>query len=204
MLEKINFDKLGGLIPACIQDYATMQILMIGFMNKEALERTLVTKQVTFFSRSKNRLWTKGETSGNYLAVISYCLDCDNDALLIYAKASGPTCHTGDVSCFNTALEPPLYSLAKMIATIEDRYHYPQNNSYTNKLFTAGTKRIAQKVGEEGVEVALAAVSDDNEELANETADLLFHLFVLLKNKKLDFSTITNILQKRMKNTGKK
>jgi phosphoribosyl-AMP cyclohydrolase / phosphoribosyl-ATP pyrophosphohydrolase len=204
-IEKINFAKMHGLIPVCVQDFYSMQVLMQGFMNQEALEKTLMTKKVTFFSRSKNRLWTKGETSGNYLTVVDCSTDCDNDALLIYVIAHGPTCHTGDVSCFKTDAAPPFLQLAKLAAIVKERYQHPQADSYTAKLFREGTKRIAQKVGEEGLEVALAAILDDKSELANEVADLLYHLFVLLQEKNLTFTAICKVLEERMKkNTAKK
>ena len=193
-IDQINFDKLGGLIPAVVQDCESMQILMVGFMNREAIEQTIKAKRVTFFSRSKGRIWVKGEASGNYLSLINLALDCDNDSLLIYAKPTGPTCHKGDMSCFKT--EQP--TISKLIKIIDSRYENPQENSYVTKLFSEGTKRIAQKVGEEGVEVALAAAVGDNEELANETADLLFHLLVLLRQQGLDFSVITDVLEKRI------
>lgn len=196
---QINFDKLNGLIPVCVQDHASMQLLMLGFMNKQALEQTLATQKVTFWSRSKKRLWVKGETSGNYLHVISLSLDCDHDSLLIYAKSAGPTCHTGDTSCFKTSYTPALYCLAKLDSVIENRYLHPVDGSYTTQLFQQGTKRIAQKVGEEGVEVALAAVAGTKNELADEVADLLFHLLVLLKNQQLPFDAIMKVLQTRMK-----
>jgi phosphoribosyl-ATP pyrophosphohydrolase/phosphoribosyl-AMP cyclohydrolase len=194
----INFNKQAGLIPVCVQDYTSMQVLMMAFMNKEALEQSLLTKKVTFWSRTKQRLWTKGETSGNYLLVVDVLMDCDNDALLIYVTPVGPTCHTGKDSCFNLDQASSLNCLEKLIKLIENRHEYPQENSYTTNLFNEGTKRIAQKVGEEGLEVAIAAVAGDDEELANESADLLYHLFVLLKQKELKFSAVTNILQDRM------
>jgi phosphoribosyl-ATP pyrophosphohydrolase/phosphoribosyl-AMP cyclohydrolase len=199
-IDEIDFTKLNdGLVPACIQDYKSMQVLMVGFMNKEALQKTLATKRVTFWSRTKNRLWTKGETSGNFLDVIDIGKDCDNDTILIYAKANGPTCHTGNISCFTMNLKPSLFCLAELMKTIEERKNNAPEGSYTAKLFKDGTKRIAQKVGEEGVETALAAVAGDNIELANETADLIFHLLVLLANKNLEFSKVTDVLYSRMK-----
>ena len=196
-IEKINFNKLHGLIPACIQDHDTLQVLMVGFMNQQALEQTLVTGKVTFWSRSKNRLWVKGETSGNFLSVVDCHIDCDNDSLLIYAKPHGPTCHLGTASCFQTQDVPTLSTLIKLTHIIEDRYQHPKAGSYTTQLLQSSTKRIAQKVGEEGVEVALAALAETNYELANEAADLLFHLFVLLKHKNLDFKTVAHILENR-------
>lgn len=197
-VDKIDFEKLGGLIPVCVQDYRSMQVLMIGFMNKQALKTTLITKKITFWSRSKGRLWTKGETSGNSLLVVDALVDCDCDSLLIYAKALGPTCHTGSQSCFKDEHIPPMYYLAKLMAIVEDRHQSPKKGSYTSKLFKSGTKRIAQKVAEEGVETALAAVCEDNKELAQEVADLLFHLLVLLEHQGLDFQDVIAVLKERM------
>ncbi|MFI4957001.1 MAG: bifunctional phosphoribosyl-AMP cyclohydrolase/phosphoribosyl-ATP diphosphatase HisIE [Gammaproteobacteria bacterium] len=198
-IQAIDFDKLGGLIPACIQDEHTLQVLMIGFMNKEALEKTLETKKVTFFSRTKNRLWTKGEESGNELLVKHYYMDCDNDTVLILAQATGPTCHTGDVSCFKTPTDVGLSGLMNMNATVDERARHPKAGSYTCELFNAGLARMAQKVGEEGVEVALAAVTQDNDALLNEAADLLFHLSVLLRAKDLSMEDVSEVLARRGK-----
>lgn len=197
-INKINFEKMDGIIPAIVQDYYSMEILTIGFMNKEALEKTLSERLVIFYSRSKKTLWTKGEASGNYLSVVECVVDCDNDSLLIYAKSHGPTCHNGDISCFKADNLPPFLQFHKMIEVINDRYKNPKDNSYITKIANEGTKRIAQKVGEEGVEVALAAVDGDDNELANEATDLLFHLFVLLRDKQLNFEEITNIIKDRM------
>lgn len=198
-IDKINFHKLNGLIPACVQDHETLQVLMIGFMNRQALEQTIATGKVTFWSRSKNRLWVKGETSGNFLSVIDCVIDCDDDSLLVYAKPHGPTCHKGTASCFQAedADIPTLCTLIKLNNVIDDRHQHPKSGSYTTQLFQSGTKRIAQKVGEEGVEVALAAVAETHYELANEAADLLFHLLVLLKHKNLDLKTVAHILENR-------
>lgn len=193
----LNFDKLNGLIPACVQDYQSMQVLMIGFMNQAALEQTLATGRVTFFSRSKDRLWTKGETSGHYLSVIECVGDCDQDSVLILATPAGPTCHTGETSCFNLQSTPPLDELNRLLTVIDDRYQFRPADSYATSLFNQGTQRIAQKVGEEGVEVALAAVSGDPSALANETADLLFHLLILLKNNQVDLAQVMEVLAAR-------
>lgn len=198
-LDQINFEKLDGLIPVCIQDNLSFQILMIGFMNREALEITIQTKRVTFWSRTKNRLWIKGETSGNYLEVINIYLDCDNDSVLIFAKANGPTCHTGLTSCFGEIEQKPLLVINELIKTIEDRFNNPKLDSYTTKLFAEGIKRIAQKVGEEGLEVALAAVCEDKKELSSEIADLIFHLLVLMKKLEVNFKDISKVLKYRMK-----
>lgn len=197
---RINFDKLNGLIPACIQDHQTMQVLMIGFMDPEALQQTLKTKQVTFYSRTKNRLWTKGETSGHFLEVVSLCLDCDQDSLLIFVKSIGPTCHTGSESCFDQeALISPWYWLITLNQVIQSR-HVAGDESYTHRLLNSGINRIAQKVGEEGVEVALAAVSGTSEALTGEVVDLLYHLLVLLQAKNISMQMIAETIQERRKN----
>jgi phosphoribosyl-ATP pyrophosphohydrolase/phosphoribosyl-AMP cyclohydrolase len=196
-IDQIDFDKLGGLIPACIQDEHSMQVLMVGFMNKEALEKTLQTNKVTFFSRTKNRLWTKGEESGHELRVKQYYFDCDHDTVLIFAQAMGPTCHTGDISCFKSTSDSGLSGLLKMMATVDERACHPKVDSYTCELLNAGLPRMAQKVGEEGVEVALAAVTQDNDALLNEAADLLFHLSVLLKAKGLSMRNVSEVLARR-------
>ncbi|GAB7140254.1 bifunctional phosphoribosyl-AMP cyclohydrolase/phosphoribosyl-ATP diphosphatase HisIE [Deferribacterales bacterium RsTz2092] len=196
---KLDFDKLGGLIPACVQDYKSMRLLMVGFMNRDALEKTLATGLVCFWSRDRKCLWTKGETSGNTLSVKDMVVDCDNDTLLIFAKAAGPTCHTGAESCFDSDELPAVYWLSKLEKIIEGRHKDAPEGSYTVKLFEDGVKRIAQKVGEEGVETALAATCGDNEELANEAADLLFHLLVLLRSKNMELSAVTDVLKDRMK-----
>lgn len=196
-LENINFDKCQGLIPVCVQDIITMQVLMMGFMNQEALQQTIQSGLVTFYSRTKQRLWTKGETSGNYLHVQNMVMDCDQDSLLIYAQAQGPTCHTGFPSCFNTPeLLPPLYWLG-YLPTVISRNKDKGEESYTCRLLNSGIKRIAQKVGEEGVEVALAALSDNTNELCQETVDLLYHLFVLLQAKNISLTTISDVIRSR-------
>ncbi len=197
-INQINFDKLNGLIPACIQDSQTLEVLMIGFMNKQALEITIQTKKVTFWSRTKNRLWVKGETSGHYLEPLDIYLDCDNDSVLFYVRPIGPTCHKGQRSCFGDQKPNPLYIINKLINTIEDRFNDAKPNSYTSNLFEQGVKRMAQKVGEEGLEVALAAVSGEQNEIKDEMADLIFHLLVLMQNFRIKPIDIANILEKRM------
>ena len=173
---------------------------MLGYMNEEAFEKTKSEERVTFYSRSKERLWTKGESSGNFLDVKSIHVDCDNDTILIIATPSGPTCHTGDVSCFHDDLPEDIRFLGSLQKIIDQRISEgDEESSYTAKLVSAGTKRIAQKVGEEGVEVSLAAVSGDNEELLNESADLLYHLEVLLKSKELSLQDVAAVLYDRCK-----
>ncbi len=196
-LETINFEKCQGLVPVCVQDVNTMQVLMVGFMNHEALQQTIKSGLVTFYSRTKQRLWTKGETSGNCLSVQQMVVDCDQDSLLIYAQAKGPTCHTGHESCFNAPeFLPPLYWLGYLPEVIKLKQDKGEE-SYTYRLLKSGVKRIAQKVGEEGVEVALAAMTDDRSELSNEAVDLLYHLFVLLQAKGISLQTISNVIRSR-------
>lgn len=198
-IQSVNFDKGNGLIPACIQDAQTSQVLMVGFMNREALQKTLDTHHVTFFSRTKNRLWTKGEESGNALVVKDMAMDCDQDTVLVFVEALGPTCHTGDVSCFKTAAQGNLSGIMNMMNTVSDRIKHPKAGSYTCDLVRAGLPRMAQKVGEEGVEVALAAVTQDNTALLNEAADLVFHLQVLLSAKQLSLTDVSDVLAQRGK-----
>ncbi|HEV2614245.1 MAG TPA: bifunctional phosphoribosyl-AMP cyclohydrolase/phosphoribosyl-ATP diphosphatase HisIE [Gammaproteobacteria bacterium] len=183
------------LIPAVIQDVNTHAVLMLGYMNQEAYEKTLETKRVTFFSRSKNRLWTKGETSGNKLELISIFQDCDNDTLLIKAKPLGPTCHKGTQTCFNT--DGDFISALEKI--IQSRDENRSQKSYTSELFNSGLSRIIQKVGEEGIEVVMAALEKDDREFCGEVADLVFHLLVLLRARKLQFADIVDVLKERHK-----
>ena len=191
----LDWEKNNGLIPAIIQDFHSSQVLMLGYMNEQAINQTQQTGRVTFFSRSKNRLWTKGERSENYLNLESIAIDCDNDTLLIQAIPDGPTCHLGTISCWSEkGIDPFLINLANII---QSRKLKSSKDSYTRSLFTAGTKRIAQKVGEEGVETALAAVTHDKEELVNEASDLLFHLMVLLEDQNMSMSDITRCLADR-------
>ena len=199
-MEPINFEKLGGLVPAVIQDVRTNQVLMVGFMNSEALEKTIADKKITFWSRTKKRLWQKGETSGNYLEYVSLQQDCDNDSLLIKAIPHGPVCHTNLFTCFGEdELGEGNSVLHRLEEIIRNRKQTMPEGSYTSKLFTEGTPRIAQKVGEEGVEVALASVLGDKKRLIEESADLLFHLLVLLRQQDLTLDDVTKELQNRMK-----
>ena len=179
--ERLDWSKGDGLLPAIVQHWRSGAVLMLGYMNREALERTQQSGKVTFWSRSKQRLWTKGETSGNFLLLQSLHADCDGDTLLVQAQPQGPTCHLGTSSCFGDASTPPLAFLAELDALIAQRAEQRPAGSYTTKLFESGMRRIAQKVGEEGVETALAGVGEDDAALLGEAADLLFHLLVLLR-----------------------
>lgn len=194
---EIDFDKTDGLVPVVIQDAQTLEVLMLGYMNREAYDMTVNEKVVTFFSRSKNRLWTKGETSGNYLHVQSIHVDCDKDTILIKVKADGPTCHTGSRSCFETAYNQNF--ILELENIINNRYEFPQEGSYINKLRNKGLNKIAQKVGEEGVETVIAALAETETDLINEASDLVFHLLVLLREKGLNLETIAKNLEKRHK-----
>ena len=197
-IDKINFDKLNGLIPACIQDSQTLQVLMIGFMNKQALEITMQTGKVTFWSRTKDRLWVKGMTSGNYLEFLDIYSDCDNDSLLLLVRPIGPTCHKGQISCFGDKPNS-LYIINKLINKIEDRFNDAKPDSYTSQLFAQGVKRIAQKVGEESLEVTIAAVCGEQNELRDEIADLVFHLLILMQSFEIKPVDIVNVLKNRMR-----
>ncbi|MGD0036042.1 MAG: bifunctional phosphoribosyl-AMP cyclohydrolase/phosphoribosyl-ATP diphosphatase HisIE [Bacteroidota bacterium] len=199
-MDKLNFEKLGGLVPAVIQDARTNQVLMVGFMNPEALEKTLADKKVTFWSRTKKRLWQKGETSGNYLEYVSMQKDCDNDSLLIKAIPHGPVCHTNQFTCFGEDETIDVGGvLCRLEETIRSRKQMMPEGSYTSKLFKEGTPRIAQKVGEEGVEVALASVLGDKKRFTEESADLLYHLLVLLCQQDLALADVIKELRSRMK-----
>jgi phosphoribosyl-ATP pyrophosphohydrolase/phosphoribosyl-AMP cyclohydrolase len=193
----IDFSKSDGLVPVIIQDEQTLEVLMLGYMNQEAYEKTVQENIVTFFSRTKNRLWTKGETSQNYLHVKSIDIDCDNDTLLIKVKADGPTCHTGSRSCFKTEYNHNF--IMQLESIIADRYENPQEGSYINKLRKKGLNKIAQKVGEEGVETVIAALAETEFDLINESSDLVFHLLVLLREKGLTLETIAKNLEERHK-----
>lgn len=194
---KPNFNKSNGLIPVIIQDEVSLQVLMQGYMNEEAFEKTMKEQKVTFFSRSKNRLWTKGETSGNFLWVKDIRLDCDDDTLLILAQADGPTCHKGTVSCFRT--ETAKGFLYQLEQTIHQRIDQDVENSYTNQLYKRGINKIAQKVGEEAVELVIEAKDDNAELFKNEAADLLYHYLILLKAKGFSLAEIESILKEREK-----
>lgn len=193
----LKFDSF-GLIPCIIQDAKTSKVLMLGYMNVEALEMTRKEGKVTFYSRSKNRLWTKGETSGNFLMVKEILFDCDSDALLIKATPVGPTCHTGDDTCFNEVNDSlSLYFLDQLEQIIKSRKSDTSGKSYTRSLFDSGIAKMAQKVGEEGVETVIEAMADNKERFLEESADLLFHLMVLTQAMDLNFQQIVEVLKKR-------
>jgi phosphoribosyl-ATP pyrophosphohydrolase/phosphoribosyl-AMP cyclohydrolase len=200
-LRQLDWEKGGGLLPAIVQDARNGRVLMLGYMNAEALERTLHERRVTFYSRTRNALWTKGETSGNYLELVQVVGDCDDDSLLVLANPSGPTCHNGTVTCFAGARDPDATGMAflgELEGIVADRIaSNDPNSSYTARLVEKGIGRIAQKVGEEGVETALAAVTRDDAGLVGECADLLFHLLVLLKARGLPLASVIDELQSR-------
>ena len=183
---KIDFDKMGGLVPAIIQDAVTKNVLMLGFMNEEAYQKTIDTKKVTFWSRTRNCLWTKGETSGNYLNLVDIRLDCDNDTLLVKVHPQGPTCHLGTDTCWgeDNSLNPILF-LSELQNFIDKRHQEMPENSYTTSLFKKGINKMAQKVGEEATETIIEATNGTNEQLVYESSDLLYHLIVMLTAKGL-------------------
>ncbi len=197
MSENVNFDKCNGLVPAIIQEPSSGKILMTGFMNPEALEKTRQTGKVTFFSRTRNTLWTKGETSGNFLRVRKILQDCDNDTLLIYADPDGPVCHKGTVTCFEGDAGPELAFLDQLNNTITGRKGQPSETSYTASLFERGLPRMAQKVGEEAVECVIEAMKGDRGKFVEEAADLLYHLMVLLAQQDLRLNDVVRELEKR-------
>ena len=194
--ESLAWDKLGGLLPAVVQDASNGRVLMLGYMSREALAVTRESRRVTFYSRSRQRLWTKGETSGNSLELVSVEADCDGDSLLLQARPSGPTCHLGRASCF---VEAPANFLGELDARVAERERLRPEGSYTSRLFDAGIKRIAQKVGEEGVETSLAAVAEDDTALLGEAADLVFHLVVLLRARGLSINDALHVLENRQR-----
>jgi phosphoribosyl-ATP pyrophosphohydrolase/phosphoribosyl-AMP cyclohydrolase len=193
----LDFSKMDGLVPAIIQDDKTQKVLMLGFMNEEAYNKTKETGKVTFWSRTKNRLWTKGETSGNFLNVVSMEADCDNDTLLIKVNPTGPVCHTGADTCWGEKNENPLAFLGELQRFIEKRYEEMPEGSYTTSLFQSGVGRMAQKVGEEAVESVIEAMACNNERLIYEASDMIYHLMVLLTSKGLKFEDLATELQKR-------
>ncbi|KAA1192938.1 bifunctional phosphoribosyl-AMP cyclohydrolase/phosphoribosyl-ATP diphosphatase HisIE [Photorhabdus heterorhabditis] len=195
-IEKLDWEKVSYMMPVIVQHAVSGDVLMMGYMNKEALNITISSGKITFFSRRKQRLWTKGESSGHFLNLVKIYPDCDNDTLLALADPIGPTCHSGTNSCFAPAQTESgfLFQLEKLLAS---RKTADPNSSYTAKLYASGTKRIAQKVGEEGVETALAATVNNREELTNEAADLIYHLMVLLQDQNLDLSCIIRRLRER-------
>jgi|TARA_B100000927_G_scaffold197064_2_gene159216 phosphoribosyl-ATP pyrophosphohydrolase/phosphoribosyl-AMP cyclohydrolase len=196
---KLSWDKMDNLLPAIVQDALSGKVLMQGYMDQDALAKTLETGKVTFFSRSKQRLWTKGETSGNTLDLVSVACDCDQDSLLVLANPNGPTCHTGVESCWFDGNTPAFTFLADLERVLAARKDADPKSSYTASLYNKGIKRIAQKVGEEGVETALAATVHDKEELKNEAADLLYHLTVLLQASDMSLNDALDVLRERHK-----
>jgi phosphoribosyl-ATP pyrophosphohydrolase/phosphoribosyl-AMP cyclohydrolase len=196
-VNELDWDKGNGLLPAIIQDADNLRVLMLGYMNAESLQQTLDTKRVTFFSRSKQSLWVKGETSGHFLDFVSFEIDCDKDTILIKVHPQGPTCHTGTQTCFNDEDGDPVLFLKQLSTLIKQRNQDRPKDSYTTTLFEEGKSRIAQKVGEEGVELALAHMKDDKDEILNESADLLFHMIALLEDAGLDFTDACKILENR-------
>ncbi len=203
-IDTLDWAKSEGLLPAIVQDARSGAVLMLGYMNRESLAETLANQRVTFFSRSKNRLWTKGETSGHYLNVVSVHADCDNDTLLITADPQGPTCHKGSESCFGSVdTDTSRISFLSMLENvIAQRVRDRPDGSYTARIWAEGPNRIAQKVGEEGVEVALAAVTQPDERLIGESADLLFHLALLLKSRNLSLADAVAELERRHAKRG--
>jgi phosphoribosyl-ATP pyrophosphohydrolase/phosphoribosyl-AMP cyclohydrolase len=195
----LDFEKYKGLIPAIIQDHKTHKVLMLGFMNEAAYNKTLETKKVTFYSRSRKTLWTKGETSGNFLNVIDIIEDCDSDTILIKADPTGPVCHTGADTCFNEENKAGIEFLEYLSKIIKDRKENPSEKSYTSSLFEKGINKIAQKVGEEAIELVIEGKDDNRGLFLNEAADLLFHFLVLLEAKGIDISEVIKVLQSRHK-----
>ena len=196
-IDRVDWEKGDGLVPAVIQDVHNGHVLMLGYMNQAALSQTMDSGKVTFFSRSKKRLWTKGETSGNWIDYVKGEIDCDGDTILIQARPHGPVCHTGSVGCFNDIVPDNTQFLGQLGLLIAERHAAMPAGSYTTSLFNDGKARIAQKVGEEGVEVALARMKGDQTEIASETADLLFHIMVLLQDAGLTLGDVIEVLKKR-------
>ncbi len=194
-MNTLDFNKLNGLIPCIIQDAHSQKVLMLGFMNEEAYTKTIEEKRVTFFSRSKNKLWTKGETSGNFLNVVQIIPDCDRDTLLVKVIPTGPVCHTGSDTCFSEMNNT--LSLSALEEIIRDRKKNPKAGSYTTSLFAAGINKIAQKVGEEAVELVIEAKDQDQAKFTNEAADLLYHLLVLCSAKDVTLSQVEKVLKDR-------
>ncbi|GGZ74697.1 hypothetical protein GCM10007161_01860 [Ignatzschineria indica] len=198
LIRAVNWEKVEHLLPVIVQDYNSAEVLMLGYMDAEALEMSITQGRVTFFSRTKERLWTKGESSGNYLQIVDYALDCDQDTLLILAKPKGPTCHLGEISCFESSSKNvPWVFFSRLEALLASRKGGDPAESYTASLYAKGTKRIAQKVGEEGVEVALAATVHDADEVISEMADLLYHATVLLQDQELSWGDVLAKLEER-------
>ncbi|GAA5219300.1 bifunctional phosphoribosyl-AMP cyclohydrolase/phosphoribosyl-ATP diphosphatase HisIE [Corallincola platygyrae] len=200
--DALAWEKVDGMMPAVVQDICSGKVLMLGYMNPEALDKTLETGNVTFFSRTKQRLWTKGESSGHFLKLVEITADCDNDTLLVGANPIGPTCHLGHETCWLPEQEPTLSFIGQLEKVIASRKGADPGSSYTASLYAKGTKRIAQKVGEEGVETALAATVHDKEELVNESADLIYHLLVLLQQEDLSLADVAAKLKERHNVSG--
>ncbi len=198
-IKQVDFDKNSGLIPAIIQDAQTAKVLMMGYMNEEALSLTLSTKKVTFFSRSKQRLWTKGESSNNYLNLVSASIDCDNDTLLLQVNPEGPTCHTGSDTCWNDENKNDVAFLNYLTKVIAERRQLSPEESYVATLFSKGINKVAQKVGEEAVEVVIEAKDDNDELFLEESADLLFHYMMLLEAKGFTLKEVISVLKLRHK-----
>ena len=196
---EIDFEKHGGLVPVVVQDASTNVVLMVAFMNREALEETKNSGKVTFFSRTKGRLWTKGESSGHFLMLKEIIQDCDNDSLLIKAEPIGPTCHTGSDTCFNESNHDPIAFIRTLTKTISDRKNQPSDSSYTASLFKKGINKVAQKVGEEAVELVIEAKDDNKDLFMGEAADLLFHYLVLLEAKGYSLTEVVKVLEGRHK-----
>ena len=196
---KVNFDEQTGLVPAIIQDAQNKTVLMLGYMNSDALQKTLETKKVTFYSRSRKTLWTKGETSGNFLSLIDIQSDCDNDTLLVQAHPAGPVCHLGTDTCWGEKNKSPYGFLMRLEEIITDRKENPSEKSYTSSLFKKGINKIAQKVGEEAVEVVIEAKDQDDKLFLNESADLVFHFLVLLQAKDFYLKDVVEVLRLRNK-----
>ena len=198
-LDNINFEKVGGLVPAVIQDASSKQMLMLGYMNQEAIQQTLDSGKVTFYSRTKQRLWTKGESSGKFLLVKEILVDCDGDTLLIKAEPVGPVCHTGADTCFGETNNSKTAFIDKLRTIIKDRKNNPTDKSYTASLFAKGINKVAQKVGEEAVEIVIEAKDDNKELFMGEAADLLYHYLVLLEAKDYELDEVMQVLIDRHK-----
>jgi phosphoribosyl-ATP pyrophosphohydrolase/phosphoribosyl-AMP cyclohydrolase len=198
-IQEIKYDPTTKLVPAIIQDYRTRKVLMQAYMNEASLEKTIATKQVCFFSRSRNTLWTKGETSGNFLDLVSIKQDCDNDSLLLQVIPKGPTCHTGSDTCWNESNDQVLSFLVDLQSIIKNRKENPTEESYVSELFRKGINKIAQKVGEEAVETVIEAKDNNDNLFLNESADLLFHLMVLLEAKGKGIEDVVSVLRAREK-----
>ncbi len=195
----IDFQKSGGLVPVIIQDATTRNVLMLGYMNEEAFNKTTAEGKVTFFSRTKNRLWTKGETTGHFLHVVDIKLDCDQDTLLIKVNPEGPTCHTGTDTCWAEANNGRTFFIEKLASVIKDRRNNPTDVSYTASLFKKGMNKIAQKVGEEAVEIVIEAKDNNDDLFKGEAADLLYHYLILLEAKNIPLDDVIKVLESRQK-----